>query len=66
MKISCGEIWGAKRARLEEWHPFFPWWPRRVGERDCRVFEWIERKGTFWYAFDYCGWDWEYRLPEKK
>lgn len=63
MKLECGKSWAAKVKYLEQWHPFFPFFPRRVGEYDCRAFEWIERKGELMHGYesgDY--WHWQYRL----
>jgi hypothetical protein len=59
MKFNCGptkeERKEERKARLSDWHRFFCIWPRRVGYRDCRWLEWIERKrGEY-------PWIWEYR-----
>jgi hypothetical protein len=71
MKFNCGETETEKinrllkeRQRLKEWHPFFPLWPRKVGSKDCRAFEWIERKG-WWDIYDHC-WEWEYRVKQNE
>jgi hypothetical protein len=75
MKVNCGPSKAARERRhkereqaLREWHPFFPLWPRRVGENDCRLLEWIERrKVTFtvtewdYGPYEYEDWRWEYR-----
>jgi len=54
MKINRGldyqerqDVREKERDRLSHWHPFYAMWPRRVASRDCRAFEWIERKMTF-------------------
>jgi hypothetical protein len=62
MRFDCGPTWAEQHRRLEDWHPFFTILPRRVGSHDCRVFEWIERRGTF---DTHWGWDWEYRAKEQ-
>ena len=64
MKFDCGPTWAEKRERLKNWHPFFAIWPRRVGSRDCRCFEWIERKGTFSLVRMHSFWRWEYRAKQ--
>lgn len=60
MKFDCGEIWAEEKKRLEQWHSFYCIWPRRVAEHDCRIFETIERKGTYCSSYD-SWWTWEYR-----
>lgn len=52
-----------KAKRLERWHKRFAWWPIRLGSRDCRWLELIERRGNFiWYnTYDFEFWGWEYR-----
>jgi hypothetical protein len=44
-------------ARVKDWHPHFCWWPRRVGFRDYRWLEWIERRWKSGYTDEY----WDYR-----
>ena len=65
MIFSCGENWKTTIARLEEWHPFFPLWPRVVavenGKDVCAWLEWIERRGTLYGSYAGDGWCWEYR-----
>ena len=29
-----------------EWHKYFAWWPTRVGSKDCRWLETIERRAS--------------------
>jgi hypothetical protein len=66
MKFDCGETQEEKQSRLREWHRFFCIWPRRVGYRDCRWLETIERKGDLVIGYignginGFC-WKWEYR-----
>ena len=31
---------------ITEWHDWFAWWPIKVGEREWRWLEFVERKGT--------------------
>lgn len=65
MKFNCGptsaEKWKAKKAAMAQWHPFFTILPCRVGPRDCRWLETIERRGEPWALGMYGGWWWEYR-----
>lgn len=66
MRFNCGPSFGerfeARHLRLQEWHWWFAWRPRRVAPGDCRWLEWIERKGTF-HDYDFHGysWSWIYR-----
>jgi hypothetical protein len=82
MRFNCGEAKHvrdairfekklARRDRLSEWHPFFALIPRRVGSRDCRWLEWIERKGTYnpedgFYSTRNPWWSWGYRAKQKE
>jgi hypothetical protein len=59
VRFDCGEEWAEKRKRLENWHPFYAIWPRRVAPHDCRWFEMIERRGM--YGPHYAEWFWSYR-----
>lgn len=61
MKFDCGETTDERYNRLQQWHKFYPWFPRRVGSHDCRAFEWIERRLVFTYIDSY----WEYRAIEE-
>ena len=65
MRFNCGENWRAERVRLENWHPFFPLWPRTIATENgvdiCAWLEWIERKGTLYSGWDVYVWEWEYR-----
>lgn len=33
-----------EKIRFSKWHRWFAWYPVRVGHRDGRWFEWVERK----------------------
>lgn len=59
MKFDCGETRGERRDRLSEWHDWFAWRPVRVGSRDCRWLEVVERRAASF------GWEnepyWHYR-----
>jgi hypothetical protein len=68
MKMNCGptreERALARHRELKEWHRYFAWRPIRVGRRECRWLETIERKGTFHtlrFAPHCSFWEWEYR-----
>lgn len=66
MKFNCGPTWEEKKAALEQWHPWFAWKPVRVGKRDCRWLETVNRKGTYKHSL-YCNpWSWEYKVLEGK
>ena len=71
MRFSCGDSletrtrkWMARVSYLENWHPFFPLWPRTVAQKDgkdiCAWLEPIERKGVYSLG----EWFWDYRLPQ--
>lgn len=72
MKINCGPTkeekdakldadWVEEQRRLKHWHLWFAWRPIRLGSRDCRWLEWIERKGSFTRSWGDCSWTFEYR-----
>lgn len=78
MKLNCGPsseelrqarlakwnaAWLVKKTRLEAWHPYFALWAIRIGPRDCRIFETIERRGTWDNTNVFLGpfWTWEFR-----
>lgn len=65
MKFNCGPSWYEKHLAKEQWHDFFPLWPRRVGDGDCRWLEYIERKGDYRTCWASGGWSWEYRAKER-
>jgi len=65
MKFNYGESWEYEKLRLENWHEWFAWRPVRVGNRDCRWLEKVQRKGKYiYYGIDSC-WLWEYKEIEK-
>lgn len=62
MKLNCGHSAKARFRRKHMWHLWFAWHPVRVGPKDCRWLERVERKGR------YCGlgdWFWRYRKATK-
>lgn len=71
MKINCGLTYAERQALViagkhpdQQWRKFFAVWPRRVGTKDCRMFEVIERRKVFTFPYydisdDYTYW--EYR-----
>lgn len=60
MKFDCGLTWREKYERLISWHPWFAWYPVRIGQtHDCVWWEYVERKGESGYN----GMAFEYRLP---
>ena len=66
MKLNGGETYDEEKERLSQWHSFYPWFPRRVGYKDCRAFEWIQRRRVYygiWWPDGPEGY-WEYRLNE--
>lgn len=61
MKLNCGlspeekftaRVEQARRDNQEymryarQWQPYFAWWPTRVGPKDCRWLETIERQAS--------------------
>lgn len=71
MKFDCGptprERRNALRAAQSEWHSWFAWYPVRVGPRECRWLEPVERRGDFTVYLPGLTRDfpyrWEYRAP---
>jgi hypothetical protein len=69
MKFNCGLTWDEKfdllweekkelERQVEEgggWHSWFAWYPVKVGSRDCRWLERVERRYTFWYISHFVG-----------
>lgn len=53
MKFDCGLTRKEKWKLSFDWHEWFAWYPVRVGRRDCRWLEKVERKrlhrGDEWY-----------------
>ena len=66
MRCNCGETYEEEEERLSEWHAFYPFFPRRVGYKDCQMFEWIERRRVYYGMFNPGMPDgyWEYRLEK--
>lgn len=62
MKWDCGR----RRARLKRWHRWFAWYPVKMGPRDCRWLEVVERKGTLEPIGPYLIWEWEWDYREAK
>ena len=60
-------------AALQEWHPFFPWFPLFLEDTEKWVWlRWVERKGA-WSPVEWAdwglysttgGWRWEYRAKQ--
>lgn len=44
MKFDCGESATERFERLSQWHPWFAWFPVKVGSRDCRWLETVQRR----------------------
>jgi hypothetical protein len=59
MKWDCGPTAQERWAATYEWHRWFAWHPVRVGPRDCRWLEVLERRRVS--GAPYCGPSWEYR-----
>ena len=69
MKFDCGLSLEQRilrnEERLEKWHRWFAWHPVRVGLRDCRWLEHVERKGRRLRTPHGSRWDWSYRPEEE-
>lgn len=77
MKLNCGltkaertelleEEWKAfKKENMGKWKPFFAIWPRRVGKKDCRWLETIERRMVWASGQPFYYVEWEYRAITK-
>lgn len=65
MKIDCGQSKLAKNRHLTDWHPWFAWFPVRLGENDCRWLEVIERKYDFQSRISGNVYDAKYRAKEQ-
>ena len=65
MKFDCGPTFDeriqVRHERLSHWHRIFVLRPRRLGPRDCRCLEYIERKGVYCHGREHAWWSWEYR-----
>lgn len=44
MKLKAGPTWDEKWKAKEKWHTWFAWYPKRVGPRERRWLEFIERR----------------------
>lgn len=66
MKFDCGETWIETKERKSNWHRFFCLFPRKVSDHDCRWLEYVERKGTYYSGYAYCGWSWRYRSLDEQ
>lgn len=70
MRFSCGETRSTKKARLSEWHPFFVFFPRSLGEENgryvCVWFETIQRRGEYTPGdhFNNGFWTWYYKAND--
>lgn len=51
MKFNCGLSAEEKWEYKKKWHPWFAWYPVRIGHRDCRWLEYVDRKYVF-HCFD--------------
>jgi len=58
MKFNCGLTPQEKQAIKARWHDWFAWHPIRLGSRDCRWLETVERSCISPWS------DWEYRAIE--
>jgi len=65
MKFSCGPTREEKRAAKCEWHRWFAWYPVQIDERECRWWEYVERRGMYFVGWDPF-WIWEYRAIDKQ
>lgn len=65
MLFDCGENWEHKKARLQDWHDFFPLWPQTIrvdnGRDVCAWLQTIQRKGVLHNCYMDSWWTWEYR-----
>lgn len=62
MKFDCGLTDEEYRAEIRKWHRWFAWHPVRVGHRDCRWMETVERRAYFDNWLELC---WEYRAVQQ-
>ena len=68
MQFNCGRerLDGVVDRAKHWWHPWFAWFPVRVGKNDCRWLEIVWRKGIKSTHWDYDGgstnWVWEYKV----
>lgn len=66
LKFDCGPTHAEKVRRLQGWHDWFAWYPVRIGPRECRWLEVVERVG-FVYDKIHGGqaWEWTYRARSR-
>ena len=66
MKWNCGPSWEEKHEATKQWHRWFAWRPVRVGPRDCRWLEYVDRKGKWSDSFHpmLAGWLYQYRARQ--
>lgn len=60
MRFDCGETWPERRARLENWHLFFAWYPVKIKDHDCAWLERVLRKGKWDCNWGESTWTWSY------
>lgn len=53
MKFDCGLSAQEKWELSSDWHEWFAWYPVRVGHRDCRWLERVERKRSYVRYWNY-------------
>lgn len=64
MKLECGKKAREAAARRQTWHRWFAWHPVTVGEYDCRLFEYVWRRGRRSLGDDRClVWVYAVELP---
>ena len=67
MKFDCGKRSRSLRRELrirarKWWHPWYAWYPVRIGKHDCRWLELVWRKGKYQHDWDGGGWwFWRYK-----
>ncbi len=56
MKFIC--LTAVQKAKQSEvWKPWFAWYPVKVGDKDCRWLEWVERMPSYYYFKHYPGYN---------
>jgi hypothetical protein len=65
MKINCGRDWETLMQDRREWHPWFAWYPVRIGNYDCRFLEVVMRRENPQSYTSYAR-VWEYRAIEDR
>lgn len=51
MKFDCGETLAEKYERQSQWHPWFAWFPVKVGSHDCRWLETVQRRRYVYFEY---------------